>query len=218
MFKKKPLKYSKNLIYITNGFINFNTNYPDVQAVENCLHEIRSNNNTYDSKIYELIYKEYLNNYSLYDMYPFLLRCRLPNTIIGELPLSIPDYLYEKYILIPEELYSKLPLQLMLPDNLENYVPNVFNSTNHHRSKDTRDMLSIDKYIAITRTNYINLVITECYKQDRFEFDMKYLSIAIRKFIQGNEYYLISLSTDDCKIQTRNVIDRITKDFFDKWE
>lgn len=217
MFKKKTLKYSKNLIYITNGFINFNTDYPDVQAVEDCLHEIRSNNNIYSSKVYELTYKEYISNYSLYDMYPFLLRCRIPNILV-ELSLNIPNYLYEKYILISEELYSKLPLQLMLPDNLENYTSNIFNSTNYFRSKDTRDMLSMDSYIAITRANYINLVITECYKQDRFEFDMKYLSIVIRKFIQGNKYYLTSLSTEDCKIQTRNVIDRITKGFFDKYK
>lgn len=203
--KKENLRYSYDLIYVdSKGCICFSNRIVSLQYT---ILRIRRFNCLDDDLIYKLVYEEYQKNYSIYDLYPILLTCKLP-VILDKLPkkVLVNDDTYLGHILIKDEDYDTLHDMLKVPEKMENCLLNMFNRTiPYHVKEDTT--ITSDQFRRLIRTSYLGIWDNILHKPTSKV--IQELSI----FMNKNILFIRSLINPEYTTQATNVIERVAQEY-----
>lgn len=203
--KKENLRYSRNLISVdSKGCLCFST---DIASLRYTILRIRKFNCLSDDLIYRLVYEEYQKNYSMYDLYPVLLTCKLP-VILDKLPgkVMVNDDIYVGYILIKDEDYDTLHDMLKVPEKMENCLLNMFNRTIPYQVKEDTTITS-DIFRRLIRTSYLGIWDNILHKPT------SKVVPELTMFMNKNILFIRSLINPEYTTQATNVIERVAQEY-----
>ena len=203
--KKENLRYSYDLIYVDRkGYLCFSDRIASLQYT---ILRIRRFNCLDDDLIYRLVYEEYQKNYSMYDLYPVLLKCKLP-VIVDKLPkkVLVNDDTYVNHILIKDEDYDTLHDMLKVPEKMENCLLNMFNRTiPYHVKEDTT--ITSDIFRRLIRTSYLGIWDNILHKPSHKVVP------ELTMFMNKNIMFIQSLINPEYTTQATNVIERVAQEY-----
>lgn len=205
IFKKKPQpRYTKDYIKVVNNRITF-SNEDNIRKLEAGLRIILFQyGNKGSDAIYLDIYKEYKENYWVYDLFPELLVCVVPR-LIHNRGLNISDDVYSRYLLVRSLSYQLLPDRLKLPEKLEELLIDLFERTSGYRTMGAKNAIDKTEFIDMIRSHYLAM-----WKYIIYDGNFK---TPIDLLIRNETNWLTSLATKDGEIATRNVIQRTIEEY-----
>lgn len=204
--KKENLRYSYNLIYTdSTGCLCFSNR---IVSLRNTILMIRKFNCLSDDLIYRLVYEEYQKNYSMYDLYPVLLTCKLP-VILDKLPgkVLVNDDTYVYHILIKDEYYDNLHDILKVPEKMENCLLNMFNRTIPYHVKEETTTITSDIFKRLIRTSYLGIWDNLLHKPGHKVIP------ELSRFMNKNILFIRSLVNPEYTTQATNVIERVAQEY-----
>lgn len=205
IFKKKPQpRYTNDYIKVVNNRIIFSEDEDHIKKLEAGLRNILFQyGNKGSDAIYLDIYKEYKENYWVYDLFPELLVCVVPRLIYNR-GLSISDTVYSRYLLV-RSLSYRIPDRLKLPEKLEELLIDLFERTSGYRTMGAKDAIDKTEFIDMVRSHYLAM-----WKFIIYDNDFK---TPIDLLIHNETNWLTALATKDGEIATRNVIRRTIEEY-----
>lgn len=189
MFKFfKKLKHTRNLIYTNHeGNIIFSKEFPS--DITMLIDDIVVNNMLYDDKVYKAIYKEYKENYPVYDKHPSLLYFRIPLVISAQ---YVHRNLIEpnSYLKSITYISNVVPKTFRIPEFTKNLIMECLQkSSAYMATKEKLDYEDFEKYL-----EFKFLSEWPTYIKNPDKYVTVFSNVMFTRFIQagGDNYRTIS--------------------------
>lgn len=213
LFKKKTKKVR---VMKCNQYISLK----EVEGIENCynivispiledfrcrVRKVLNQLNIYDDKVWIEAYKEYFDNYKVYDVVPDLLLYKIPVFFSMSYPgiedHTDKDFAFEFYI--PDtSYYESLPEEFKLNQLFEDSFKSMYQRV-YPYLPDTK--LSVDDYIKVIRFNY-------CKNWDILRKHPK----SIGNYFDECMDIIMSFTDEDCLVTVNNIIERCAEELKEK--